>query len=257
MPNTDLTRENILEEVYDRLGVTTVDVELEDSSVDRCIADALRVYNRYVPYTGRAALSDLSQATKRYRIDDRHSELIGVVDMDFVSRRVDPAGVDPFDPYVTSLTGPNYGDETFSDVHQRRSYAEDAQRIISSEPEWFGNWESFEVSAGVFEERYFLYVDVFRDTFEGGYTYTSRYPNTDAGRQRLPAGDVDWFFDWTTMRAKHTLARIRGKFGGIANPEGAVDEIDSQTLLEEVREDRDRLIEEIKMRRPPYVPLIE
>lgn len=254
MPNTDLSEENILAETYLVLGGSAVEVELGSADVKLCAKRALREYNRYIPKRGRAKLV-VTTSQKRYRVDQLYPNLIGVVDADFITRRVPTVGIDPFDPYATSLSGLIYGGETFGDVMQRSVYAQDAQRIISAEPEWHGQWEDVGGTS-----QYALYVDVARDSIEMGYTYLTKYADTDhptTGRLAIPASDVKWVLDYTAALAQRILGRVRGKHGGIVGPEGNTDPTDSDSLLQEAAADLEALIADIKMRRPPGVPVIE
>lgn len=259
--NTDLTDERIGEEVRTMLGASQIDVELADDDIKLVAKRALRVLNRYMPFRAYLVLP-VTTATKQYRLDDlaaiANANLVfkGVVSVEFIQRRVDPAGVDPFDPYVTSLAGPNYGDETFADVHQRRAYAEEAQRIVSSAPDWRAGWESVDVS-GTLETHYYVYIAIERSDVSAGLTFIAGYANTDAGRLMIPDSEVDWFMNWCIMEAKVILGRARGKYGGITNPDGGVDEIDWSQLLTEATEERVTLEEEIRQRKRPYLPVIE
>lgn len=254
MPNDLLTTEQILEEVRVNLGGSSVEVEVEDKDLKVMVARTLRVYNRYLPWRGRAKLA-VTTSQKKYRLDNLHPGLMGVIDADFISRLISPSSVDPFDPYVTSLAGPNYGDETFGDVMQRRMYTEDASRIISSEPEWFAQWE---VVAGT--RQYFMYVDVQRANIECGYTFQCHYADTDAldvGRLAIPESDTDWFINHVTALGKQLLARVRGKHGGVINSDGSTDPVDSDSDRQEATAELEALIAEIKLRKPPYLPAIE
>lgn len=258
MPNTELTLERVEEEVRMALGSSALEVELSQNDIRLSLRRALREYNRYLPRWGRLALP-VTSSQKRYRIDDLIPNLIGVVDVQFITRRVEPADVDPFDPYVTSLAGPNYGDETFGDVAQRLAYAEDAQRIISSEPEWHGQWEVVDDGTNPAENQYALYVSFERVGSDAALTFTQRYTmEEDAyGLLGIPQGDVDLLVEFTTAFSMRTLARIRGKFYGITNPEGSTDTVDYVELDQRGEQEIERIREAFRARKPPYVPVIE
>jgi len=258
VPNSELTYERITEEVRTSLGGSGVEVELTDGDIKVCVRKALRPYNRYLPFQGRHAIT-VAQATKRIRLDNVIPNLLGVVDVEWITRRTEPAGVDPFDPYVTSLTGPTYGDETFGDVAQRLSYSEDASRIVSSEPEWHAQWEQVDVGGSTYENHYFVYVSVESDNVEAAVTFNARYTEEEdaQGLLAVPAGDVDWIIEYAIAYAKTILSRIRGKFAGITNPEGSADLVDYAELAQEGREDMEQMEEDLKLRRRPGVPVIE
>lgn len=260
MPNTLLTNERIIEEVRLVLGGSTIEVELDDKDILLGARRALRTYNRYIPFQGKAVLA-VSTAVKKYRIDQLYTGFIGVVDVDFITDQVSPSTVDPFDPYYASLTGMGYGagDQTFGDVMQQRMYAEDVSRIVSAEPEWHGQWEVVTVGSAR-EQQYFLYVDIVRSTMQCSYTYNCEYQDTDDpgwGRPAIPIGDTQWLIDYVVAFCKQPLARILGKHGGIAGPDGQTDQTDADQLRQESREDMERLETEIKARKRVGVPLTE
>lgn len=257
MPNTELTFENVREEVVTSLGGSGVVVELTPNDVQAVLKKALRVLSRYQPRRGRLRLN-VSRAQKRYRVDDLIPNLNGVVGIEFITRRVDPSDVDPFDPYVVSLASPSFGDETFADMHQRLTYAEDASRIVSGEPEWHGQWEIVD-NGGTDENQYALYISIVRTEVQAACEYTAKWvpEETPYGLLGIPASEVDWVMEYVVAYSKTILSRIRGKFGGITNSDGSPDVTDSAELAQEGREDLQRLEEEMQKRRRPFLPVIE
>lgn len=264
MPNTALTNENLVEEIKLVLGGLSIEIELGDKDITLAARRTLRVYNRYLPFQGKARLMATS-AQKKYRIDDLHPGLLGVVDVDFITDIIPPQAVDPFDPFYSvsaALAGPNSGDQTYADIMQQRTYAEDTQRIVSAEPEWYGQWERVRVSTGpdVYAQQYFLYVDLVRTTIMCSYTYNCAYQDSDDpgnGRPAIPEGDAQWFLDYTTALCKQTLARIIGKHGGIVGADGQTEPTDSADLRQEAATDLERLETEMKARKRIGIPITE
>jgi hypothetical protein len=74
--------------------------------------------------------------------------------------------------------------------------------------------------------------------------------------QNIPDTDVDWVLNYATARCKRILARVLGKFKGVPNLEGGVDELDAEELREEAKEEEAALIEEIRNRRRPLPPVV-
>lgn len=260
MPNTVLNSlEDVKDEVDTRLGASRIEVELDDKDVTSCLKHALREYSRHVPGRAWAALA-ATPSQKQYRADQAMAGFLGVLNVGFINRRVDPAAFDPFDPYDTIVSGLLIGGETFGDIDQRLIYLEDVRRIVSAEPEWKGQWERVDVGGGTYESQYMLYVDITREETLVCYEFTHSYdinPAAQNGMTAIPSGDVDWILGWTTARAKRIVAKIRGKFGGIPNSDGGEDNIDAQQLQSEAEAEERELTDEILRRRPPLAPVIE
>jgi hypothetical protein len=247
MPNSTLTLKRVREDVRLMLGGTPqgVAVELDDLSIDRLLAMAIRVYNRYRQRTGRAQLN-VSMSVKKYEIT--HPGLQGVSRVDFVDAAYATGRIDPFDPWST-VTPAGIGSMTTSDRELALSVLEHARNVNSAEPDWHGQWED--------DGKYYLYVDIQRDGLLCGYQYNWHVlPNDTAfGLKCVDDADVDWVIDYTIAKAKTVLARIRGKFGGITNSDGASDPTDAQDLANESSAELQALEERIKKRRRPLPPV--
>lgn len=270
MPNADLTLARIKEEVEIRLGASGITVELQDPDFRKSLVSALRLYNRSRPFVGNAALA-VTHAQRKYGpIDTLHPGFQGVRKLDFQTLVTEPAGptiVDPFNPNIIGVAGTlgagcNQGD-TYGQIDQRLKYAEDANRVASADKDWQGMWERVE-EGGEWVDRYYLYVYAPPITplrcyyqWTGHYVLETPNPVPAVGflpMTSIPDGDTDWFFDFVEARAKQILARVRGKYDGIANPDGATDTVDWSQLLDEGRTDEERLTEAIKARRRPLPP---
>lgn len=254
MPNTELNTANLKKRIETRLGAKGVTVELEADDYVECTKMALDFYNQRRPFTRHKKLN-ATTAQKRYVLDPaEHPGLAGVTYCEFITRRGQPSQVDPFDPFDTALAGVSLGagsGETFGELALRMSYSEDAARVVDAEPDWHGDWEGSE---------YVLYVELVRSHILTSYQWTGYYTadaNVNTGMQLIPNGDVDWFIRYATACAKEILGRVRGKFQGVTNPEGSVDPVDYQELLQEAQQEKERLEEELNKRRPPLAPLLE
>ncbi len=145
MPNTELTLENIENETRTELGVSGVEIELITEDIQKCLKDALRLYNRVRPKRFRASLA-ATKEQKRYRIDNVVPNLIGVVHVEFI-RQQNVFG-DPFDPFFNDRTGLTVTGDTYGEFDQKLHYIEEARRIGSNEPEWHAQWETVDVGGG-------------------------------------------------------------------------------------------------------------
>lgn len=255
MPNTTLVSlERIQQRVRTRLGARGVKVELEQDDILECITSTLEHYNQRRPFKRHFVLAGASPTVKRYVLSPvAHPGLAGIEHVDFVEPISANSPVDPFDPFFTTLGGSAGvgATQTFGELMQRLMYTEDAYRIINAEPEWHAGWELTD---------YALYVDLVRSGLSAAYKWSGYYspdfePGT--GMQLIPGGDVEWFIKYATANAKEILGRVRGKFQGITNPDGAQDPVDYTELLQEAQQEKERLEAELDKRRPPLAPVIE
>lgn len=243
--NTQLTYDNIREEIITDLGGSSVDVELEDADMEKVIKDTVRFYNQIRPGRGHDKLA-ITRDQKKYEISKPGIQ--GIVRVDFVEE-TNFTG-DPFDPFYYNRMGLTPQGDTFAEYDQKRQYIEQARRIGSSEPEWQQRVEDGKV---------YLYISIDSPHF-CQYAYTFLYTpdvNADTGMQKIPSGDVGWFLKYATALAKLILGRKRSKFGGILIPDGATADTDGRELKDEAKEELLKLEEELKKRRRPLLPEIE
>jgi len=254
VPNAVLKPSHIDEWVRRRLGSSSVAVELETEDIRQCLLKTIVVYNRWRPQHAHSKLNIVS-TQKKYEID--HPGLQGVSSVEFIRQSVVQGHVDPFDPYSVIRTPMTAGvGLTFGEYANQLMYQEDARRIVSTEPEWYGQWEPQTDGSS----KYYLYIDVPATTlYECSYKYTWHVtPDNQklTGMQHIPNGDVDWVLQFTHALAKEPLARIRGKFHGIPMPDGGEEDNDYAELMEESRAETERLEEELRLRSPPLDPVI-
>ena len=255
MPNTVLTAKNIKKRIETRLGASGVFIELEDDDINESISQAIELYNQIRPAKRRAGVQTSTQQSRYVIVDAQGATsfpgIAGIVDVQFITRRTQPAQVDPFDPFDTALAGVTLGSgsgETYGEIAQRLMYSEDAARIVDSDPDWESLWEGPEL---------ILYLSIPRAHIEVGMEYSVYYApdeNVNNGMQLIPNGDVEILLRYMTAVAKVILGRVRVKHGGTVNPEGGVDEIDGGALLQEGSEDMNTIREEMEKRRAPLAP---
>lgn len=248
MPNTVLTPTLIREDIELRLGGSGVAVELDDKDYAEAIRHAVRVYNRNKPQHRFNALA-VSKSTKKYGpLPDPGIQ--GIVRACFVSVRFEFG--DPFDsPFYRDRTGLSVLGDTFGEFDQKLQYLEQSRRIAGVEPEWQQQWEGSDL---------FLYIDVSDIPYDFMYEYTWHVTpddNAATGMQFIQDGDTDWILDFIEAKMMQRLGRIRGKFAGIADPQGGTSEIDWREMSEDGKEKEQRLMEEIQRRRRPLPPVFE
>jgi len=250
MPNTDLTLVNIQEEVELELGGSGTEVELEEKDYKLAIRRAIRIYNRNRPQHAMVVLNASSSQKKYGPIS--HPGLRGISKVEFV--RTDELYFAPFgivyylDSYGLFLNG-----DTWGALDMRLQYREMVERIAGVEPEWYAQQEG---------DDYYLYVDIGADdTYDVCYEYTFGVTPDNAtatGMQHIPEGDVDWVMSYVVAVCKTILGNIRGKHaGGVVGPDGSAVEVKSSTFVDEGKAEMEALMEEIRSRRKPLLPLLE
>ena len=220
-PLVDL--EAVKDEVLNRLGASAVAVELTREDTDRALRRALREYNKIIP---GAAKKTSSVAGRIELLVADHPGIIGVVKVDFSRPRLDAFSV-PIEStflYAGGASGPL----TIGDLAQGLYYTEEAAKITSSETEWYYEQEG---------DAHYLYIkSVTSGSTEYTYTWVFEWtPEAAAVAQNnhmrfLPRHDVEDVISLTTAYATQTLSMIRGKFGGVPNPEGGTDPLDDAKL---------------------------
>lgn len=247
MPNTTLTVKSVQEEVAAALGASQVSIELDAKDYEKCLKDAVRVYNRNRPRRGLAALA-VSEEQKKYG-PLPHPGLQGVTDVQFVTSLEEIPDPFVFGEDEMLIKGDIKG--TVGGLEMQLAYVEMARRMYGSEPDWYGAWEG---------KGYYLYIDMKLRVLLCSYRFTWHVQPTDdpnVGLSLIDDGDTDWITRYTLAKAKQILARVRGKFHGIPNPDGGSDDNDYSELASEGKEEERDLEAEIQKRRRPLLPVIE
>lgn len=256
MPRNSLTPEIIEEEVRVALGASGVEVELAADDFEKSLKDMIRLYNRNRPGRARQNLY-VSPSQKKYGpvgySPDGTKQLIptiqGIVACNFVTNQAPVT--DPFDTINNGIGRILSGSGTpFGEIDQQLQYIKQARVVAGSDPEWQQSWEG---------DRLYIYVDIARTPVLCGIEYTFHYAATVdpyIGIGMIPDGDTDFVVGFVCARAKQILARIRGKHGGILNPDGQADPVDWEGLLTEGKEEEKDWEEKIEKRRRPLLPVI-
>jgi len=253
MPNSTLDLESFRADVETRLGGLGVDVELEQGDYLQCLKDTLRLFNRSRPQRATVSLT-VNATTKKYGpFNTLYKGFVGVVNVEFVQANMVTGQVDPFNP-LSTIGGPNnITGDGLGALELSLQNMEMGRRMLSAEPEYRTSWER--------DGNFYLYVDVPSGVpYNCSLEYTWHItPDEDlqTGLKWIPDGDLDWIINFAVAKAKQILGRKRGKFQGITNPDGSVDPVDYQELLEEGKQEETDLKAEIEARRRPLIPVIE
>ena len=238
------------------LGASGVTVELAPTDFNKCVLDAVRVYSRVRPFRGNAALA-CNTTTKKYGpIETRHPGFQGVVEVRFTRNITLNPRLDPFSPETLLAANLLPGADTIGQYNLTLQSSKDARSVMSSEPEYQGMWEE--------DGHFYLYVDVQQTDYLVSYVWNGTYtpippsvmpPQGILPMTMIPDGDVDWIMDYVLARAKQILSRIRGKYEGIQNPDGATDSVDWSQLQQEANDAIITLADDLKARRRPLPPV--
>ena len=239
-------------EIETMLGGSSVAVELNPTDLNKCLKDALREYNHNRPLRLWRSV-DVTSAKDKYDVTE--NGIMGLLRVDFVQSDLglqkyyeDPFYLDAFSTKSNTVGG---AFNTVGDYHQSLSYRENAREIMSAENEWTQQWEGDKLYLYVsapFSPRYVAYQAAF------GYAFDET--DTTRGIQLLPQDDAQWVIDYATAKAKQILARVRGKFQGVVDPNGSMQQLDSQQLQREAKEEMKELKQQIKRRQRPLPPII-
>lgn len=251
MPNTLLTVVNVREEVRRTLGVSGVQVELSDDDILLVLRQALRKVNLHRPGRGVVKLQ-VSAGVKRYQLSPLPAGLKGVRRVSFLEEPTSSSPIDPFDPR-TYMPAPTtlVGRLTPGDFAQEHYYREESRRVMSLDPVSRWQWEG---------DNFYIYIDVpagpaYMVSVEYVFHYVDQVGVVN-GMDKIPDVDADWVLALCVARAKQILGRVRGKFGGIADDQGSVTEVDGSTLITEGKEEEAELLTAIKARRRPLLPVV-
>jgi len=249
MPNSLLTIDNITREVWDYLGGTQVAVELNDSAITVAIRDAVREYNRCRPLLKVASLA-VTSGQRKYLINQ--VGLLGVTRVDFVGPGTQLGISSDFGYPFSSLspTGLQVGGGTFGEIQAALTYNKQAMEIANSSPEWDAGFEG---------DNYYLYITVpYVGNVCCSYWFTCAMTPDDSpttGINQIPQGDENWMMDYIRARCSYMLGLNRRKFGGIPGSDGQIEYLDGKELVQEAREELQRLTNQLEARRRVLSPV--
>jgi len=204
MPVAIQNQSAVIDYIRRRLGYGVVDVELTDDHFDDCIGDALRLFNRYLMTMTNNVLRSQSGNV----VVDLPNTVTGVYYLTFLlpdaEREVERMTI--FEIIYRMAYPPMELGQWF----MLKAFYEMYTRIRGTEPDW--RYDPSEHK---------LYCDCWNGPFDIFYI-TSRDLTVDEilmGNRRKWAQE---FLDLCVATAKEILAAIRGKFGNVPAPAGAL-----------------------------------
>ena len=204
MPQRLETERDVIDYIRRRLGYGVVDVELTDDHFQDCIGDALRLFNRYM----MTMVSNVLKNQSGNVVISLPDTVTGVYYMTFLLpdelREVERMTI------FEIIYRMAYPPMELGQWYMLKSFYEMYTRIRGTEPDW--RYESGEHK---------VYADCWNGPFDVFYI-TSRDLTVEeilTGNRRKWAPD---FLDLCLVTAKEILVQIRGKFGNVPAPAGAL-----------------------------------
>ena len=220
------------------LGWPTVVVELDDTQLNDCVLDALRLFNRYLQVVKSNVSKDRSTGT--YIVLD--ADVRGVYDVKFLwgEAQRDILKMNVFE----ILTRMSYPPFALGEWYMLRQYYEMFQRLRGSDPDWRYDPESRR-----------LYLDCYSGPYDVCYltSHDITVASILAGSRKRYLSE---FLATCTAYAKKRVAYIRRRFGGVPAPAGTL-ALDGDAMAAEA----DTVLTDIEQRlqkhsRAHYLPII-
>jgi len=265
-----LSVSDVREHTLTFLGASALDIEVSEGDVDACLKQAIRLLNRYLPKQDVGIIESPQQTQglgtaggSKHRLDDKHPGIIAVVDCEFSPITQIEGGAYFENPFVYSPVR-SAGGESAGTYGVTRAYYEDGRRVFSADPEWYTNHETVaNATTGELERHLYLYLSLpeytsqfWRVMYRYNYQYTpDDDPYTGVGTIRPDL--EEWVFRYVEAQAKIILSRIRGKFGGVVETQGAFAQLDAMNLQQEAQQDLYALEEDLRSRQRPIPPLFD
>jgi hypothetical protein len=215
------------------LGATSVDVELQDESMDYAIEQALQLWNKYQPYIGTYHVTvPRTEQNSPYKVDfnaPEYSRVRSILDVAFYSdtqvRGSLPALM--VNQYNTRMGGYQNRDGRF--FFQGLYGLERQALFYGAEPSW--HWDS--------RQRWLL---LYNPAQQQSATITASEPLTISQIRQDQATD---FCATCLAYAKRIYAQVLGQFGEVPGPFGGIQN-NAQDLLSQASEDLQRIEQDLR-----------
>lgn len=233
---------SLIDDTLQRLGVSSLDVELTAQDLGVAITDAMRLFNKYSP--GKNWDNLVTGSAERYVIDKRN--VIDVLDIKFIREySLFTYGLDVIPDFFVNL----------GDIEQWFQRRNDAGRILSFNPQWETQWEINSITGA---RELVLYIDIPENTaYYCSYFYAWYREASDDlayGLPAIPENQATWIEDYTLSAAKYILGRILDKFKGLPSP--AATGLDGADLRAEALGEMETLKRDIISRKHQPPPMI-
>lgn len=240
-----------------RLGGSALTVEINSCDIDAVVEEGMDAINQHLP--GRAWDSiSASPSQKRYVITQRL--IIDIVDVQFMNplQATGRLAENPFMNANFNMGGNAPGDLTWVPGHTDRrlteyfmtlATSEDSAKMFSDFPIYETDWE-YNESTG--DREFVLYLDIPEDLPEYYVSYEYLYrrevsDSNDRGFPTLGPGLENWLKRYTVAGCRELMGDIRNKFHGIPGPETlSAGEVDGADQIQRGREDKERLLDELR-----------
>jgi hypothetical protein len=231
------TKDEIRSYVNSKLGGSFVAVELKNEDIDNCIEDALRDYNHYLINPEHHVIYNLNQ----YTTVKAPPEAKGVLAVEFLTPNSLTSGAEMNIFEMVYRSGaPRYPYGTW---YSLRSFYKTYRETRGSNPEWRYDPASKQ-----------LYLFAWGGPWDVGYSWdlmitdSVQIKDRDAQYQQV-------FLMGVLAYAREILSNVRGKFGSIPSPGGAIT-LNSEKLSAKADEGIKAYKEQLKKLSPPTGPML-
>ena len=237
-------------------GECTVKVELTDAQLDQALEDAKDWFNAFhglhkeavLAYSNGAVEYDLSAVTPRIDevVNVWFAQTIELIDF----RGLYPGFLD-VNGFPYGMMGFGNGSSMQGTIVQTLQTIESSQRILSADPDWEFYRDDIDENTPIRTLRLMPPPDS-----PGNAIYLYRVDPRDIKLRMYKQRDLFMIRDWALAEAKYMLGRIRGKYTGGLPGAGGDRTLDGEALVQESREDKERLEQKIIDYDGPVLPVI-
>lgn len=224
-----------------RLGYPIVKVEVTNSNLDIAIDEAVRRLSQWVSAGEKISIFDTVQGQATYNLDELLPDYITVREVIYNPSNTDIMLTSFLSGITTDFSfGSNqisyfYGTySSMTDYTIWNMYNEMYLRVIGREGQWRTIGNQLILSPAPYQN------------VKCGIIYTSLLLDLDARRD-------EWIKEWALSEVKLALGAARSKYQGLPGPRGDTIQMDGERLIQEAREDQDKLRERLNEYRDPYL----
>lgn len=233
-----LTNEIVRKYVRFMLGSPTIEVELEDATIDAAVEQALSVYGTFKPTEKRGTINVLAgQQVYTLTANQVGKGIVEVFRPDLIGS---PVSLDQFDVFKYHSFVPNLSP---GDFMMERVWWKEVRMTAGADDDWYLDFNYDDGTAT------FYINPTPSEACTLHYIYV-----VDPTLTQLPGSDDDWLKDYTLAMCKMILGEIRSKFSGVDGAEGTIT-LNGDALKAEGKEEKQALEEYLSNRGQVVPPL--
>ena len=236
-----MKRKDIKESIVTELGSPVVNVELNDTHLDKAIDDAIRWFNAKKALITNIKIT-LQSDVQEYELDDDVEAII-----DVIREGTSPAYGGIFEDFGIPYT--IYYTDDYSALVSQLQYIEMSKRILSADKDF-----DFDLRKGTGNKPVLIISPVPAKSETAIVVVKKKIDNSNL--DLLNVRDLDLIIRYATARAKIMLGRIRSKYDSLPAAQGDRS-LDGSTLIEEAKEEIEKLNEDILNSQEPMGFIME